>query len=187
MKPSLLTNLRRWLGGSSSEGSGQLSEEWQDTRTRAEKGEAEAQFDVGIGYVNGSIGTVDHTEAVKWLLKAAEQDMPEAQLAIGAHYHRGKGLPVNEPLATQWYRKAAEQGNRAAAFNLAYCYEVGEGVAKDVVEAFAWYGLWLKADSDPEAVAACADLAKRMTAEQMAAAKQRVEELRTHISATLRK
>ena len=162
-----------------------MSEEWQDTHTRAEKGEAEAQFDLGIGYASGSVGVVDQKAAAHWLLKAAELGYDIAQFSIGAHYHRGEGVPEDHALAVQWYRKAAEQGNRTAAFNLAYCHEAGEGVAKDLVEAFAWYALWLKADSDPEAVKACADLARRMSSLQVAAANARTEELRAQISAKL--
>ncbi len=155
-------------------------------RYRAEQGDAEAQFDLGIGYASGSIGLVDHTEAAKWLLKAAEQGDENAQFAIGAHFQRGAGVPEDHVLAVQWYRKAAEQGNRTAPFNLGYCYEVGEGVTKDLVEAFAWYSLWLKNDSDPEAVKACADLAKSMTSQQISEANKRTEELRAQISAKLR-
>lgn len=185
MESGFLTNVRRWFGGASNGASGLLTKEWQEVRARAENGEAEAQFDLGIGYVNGSVGTVDHKEAACWLLKSAEQGYDVAQFSIGAHYHRGAGVPEDHALAVQWYRKAAEQGNRTAAFNLAYCHEVGEGVAKDFVEAFAWYALWLKADSDPEAVKACADLAKHMSSEQVAAGSKRAEALRAQLSAKL--
>ena len=50
--------------------------------------------------------------------------------------------------AVKWYRKAAEQGHAEAQFNLGCCYANGQGVAKDKVEAYAWFSMAAKADSD---------------------------------------
>lgn len=125
----------------------------------AEAGDANAQFDLGIAYVNGIMGQPNYETAVKWIRRAAEQGLPEAQLALGAHYHRGEGVSQDYTQAVGWYRKAALQGNAAAQFNLGYCHEISEGVPKNRDEAIAWYRR-AAAQGDPEAKAALQDLTK---------------------------
>ena len=175
-----------WSAWGPPDSQGRSSEDWHEVKARAEAGDAEAQFDLGIGYVAGWIGVRDVGLAAKWLSKSAEQGFAEAQFAIGAHYQRGEGVPKDCAQAVQWYRRAAEQGNRTAPFNLGYCYEVGEGVEKDPVEAHAWYCLWEKIETDPDATKARADLERGMTPQQITAANKRTEELRAQISAKLK-
>ena len=126
---------------------------------KAEAGDANSQFDLGIAYVNGIMGRTNFETAVKWIRCAAEQGLPEAQFALGAHYHRGQGVSEDKEQAVAWYRRAALQGNAAAQFNLGYCYEIGEGVQKDRDEAIAWYRR-ATALGDLEAKAALRDLTK---------------------------
>ncbi|PAW87859.1 MAG: hypothetical protein B9S33_05715 [Pedosphaera sp. Tous-C6FEB] len=161
------------------------SEECQDVKAKAEQGDAEAQFDLGMGYVAGWIGVRDFSLAAKWLRKSAEQGNPDGQFAFGAHCHKGEGVPQDCQQAVRWYRAAAEQGHRVAAFNLGYCYEVGEGVEKNLVEAHAWYALRIKIDDDQDAAKARVDLERRMSTQQLADANKRAEELRLKISAKL--
>ncbi len=81
----------------------------------------------------------NHTEAVKWYGKAAEQGHAGAQCNLGVCYKNGEGVAQSWEEAVKWYRKAAEQGNAAAQHNLGVRYANGGGVAQSWEEAVKWY------------------------------------------------
>jgi TPR repeat protein len=109
-------------------------------RTKAEKGDAQSQYEIGSTFHFGSLGVaMNGAEAVKWFRRAAEQNHAGAQNNLGACYENGRGVAKNDTEAVKWYRKAAEQSYAAAQFNLGACYGEGLGVAKDGVEAVKWY------------------------------------------------
>jgi hypothetical protein len=51
----------------------------EELQAKAEKGDAEAQFYLGVMYENGNGVLKDYTEAVKWYRKAADQGAAAAQ------------------------------------------------------------------------------------------------------------
>ena len=105
----------------------------------AERGDPEAQFNLGMCYEEGKGVSRNYAEAVKWLRKAAERGNAAAQCQLGICYFVGEGVAENATEAAQWYRKAAEQRHAAGQFNLGCCYANGKGVAKDAAEAVRWY------------------------------------------------
>jgi TPR repeat protein len=111
----------------------------EDLRIAAEKGDAEAQYNLGSAYYAGKRVSKNLTEAVKWVRKASEQGNADAQTFLGWLYEEGKGVPKNLVEAVKWYQKAAEQGSAYAQHNLGFCYENGRGVQKNMVEAIKWY------------------------------------------------
>lgn len=76
----------------------------------ARKGNAEAQFNLAVGYWNGLGVRQNHTLAAKWLNKAAEQGMAKAQSSLAVFYRNGAGVPQNYILAHMWGNLAAAQG-----------------------------------------------------------------------------
>ena len=110
-----------------------------DVRAEAEKGDAIAQYNLGICYANGQGVAKDYVEAVKWFRKAAEQNFAQAQFILGGRYGLGEGVAKDEAEAVKWYRKAAELNLAQAQYSLGACYANGQGVAKDCVEAVKWY------------------------------------------------
>jgi len=114
-----------------------------DIRAKAEKGDAQSQFEMGKIFWFGKFGVAtNYAEAVKWVRKAAEQNHAEAQNNLGFWYGSGQGVAKDYVEAVKWWRKAAEQNYANAQFNLGYCYAIGQGVAQDAVEAVKW---WRKA------------------------------------------
>ena len=107
----------------------------------AEKGDANAQFDLGFRYQEGEGVAQDLAEAAKWYHLAAEQGKAEAQVNLGIMYQQGEGVPQDYIEAVKWYRLAAEQGEALAQSNLGRMYTFGEGVARDDVEAAKWLRL----------------------------------------------
>ena len=98
-----------------------------------------AQLSIGFMYANGQSVPQDYVKAMKWYLKAAEQDLALAQFNLGVMYENGQGVPQNYAEAVRWYRKSAEQGRADAKCNLGYMYQKGQGVPQDYSEAVRWY------------------------------------------------
>ena len=112
---------------------------FQETKAKAEKGDAIAQFAIGAMYATGRGVAKDEVEAVKWYRKAADQGEANAQNNLGLMYDNGQGVAKDDLEAVKWYRKAADQGYADAQFNLGVSYANGQGVAKDEVEAVKWF------------------------------------------------
>jgi len=112
---------------------------FEDTKAKAESGNADAQYYLGLAYAKGVGVTQNEPEAIKWFRKAAEQNNADAQHDLGFCYSSGLGVGKDLVEAVKWYRKAAEQNNAAAQHDLGFCYENGQGVEKDEVEAVKWY------------------------------------------------
>lgn len=113
--------------------------EFEAVKARAEKGDAQAQFDLGSLYAAGTGVTRDERKAVKWHRKAAEQGLPRAQFALAREYFDGDGIKPDKTEAFRWFRRAADKGMAEAQFELGRCYANGYGVGDDVVEAVRWY------------------------------------------------
>jgi len=112
-------------------------------RPLAEQGNAHAQVDMGIMYLEGSGVTRDFKEAVRWCRLAADQGNAEAQGLLGGIFHDGgDGVTRDYKEAAKWYKLAAAQGDTDAQDNLgAIFYDGGNGVTQDYKEAAKWYRL----------------------------------------------
>lgn len=113
--------------------------DYEGLKARAEKGDAEAQSDLGLRYSKGDGVPEDQGQAVTWFRKAAAQGFAKAQLNLGVSYAKGAGVPQDRAEAVKWWRKASEQDLATAQFILGVCYKKGEGVAQDYVEAAKWF------------------------------------------------
>ena len=88
-----------------------------------EKGNANAQLELGYKYEIGEIGGVPNYEiSMKLYLKAAEQGNDMAMNNIGWAYHQGLGVEPNQSKAKEWFEKAIEKGNLYAMSNLGIAY-----------------------------------------------------------------
>lgn len=76
----------------------------------AQRGQAQAQYQLGIALYLGLGITRDVELGLGWLRRAAEQGNVEAQQRLGMHYS-GERSDVLDPVqAAFWYSKAAERG-----------------------------------------------------------------------------
>lgn len=96
-----------------------------DIRTRAEAGDAGAQFDLGRSYDNGEGVPQDHQEAARWYRLAAEQGHAPAQHRLASAYLRGAGVQHDYQEAEHWLRLAAEQGYTDSQSELGFLYAGG--------------------------------------------------------------
>lgn len=110
--------------------------EWQPL---AEKGDANAQYNMGLLYALGQGMPRDYGKAAEWYRKAAGQGVAAAEYNLGVIYANGQGVPQNITEARQWFLKAAAQEVPEAEDSLGYLYDAGQGVPKDYAEAERWY------------------------------------------------
>ena len=142
-------------------------------RQKANRGDVEAQYNLGVSYREGKGVDRDYAQAVTWWRKAAWQGHARAQSALGFMYANGQGVSSDCVQAVTWYRIAAEQGVARAQFNLGVMYAKGDGVPQDRIEAHKWMSL---AAALPESAAARDKLAQEMAPSQIAEAQRRAQE-----------
>lgn len=122
-------------------GSTLLADNLSHWQKLAEKGSANAQFNLGAMYDNGDGVTEDDAEAAKWYREAANQGHANAQFSLGVMYANGEGVDKSPEEAASWYQKAARQGDYRAQYNLGVIYANGEGVAQDLSESYVWFSI----------------------------------------------
>lgn len=119
----------------------------QQTKAKADQGDAEAQFGLGLRYSCGELPLQDYTQAAFWYRRAADQNHALAQYNLAMMYEEGQGVPRSDTEAARWIRKAAEQGDAAAQFNLGLrCQREGSlsSLCPQVevkIEAYKWFRL----------------------------------------------
>jgi len=113
---------------------------FNDALSRAQSGNADAQYRLGLLYEKGQGVEQDHAKAVNWYTKAAERGHADAQGGLGAMYLYGVGVAQDSEMAVIWLTKAAEQGQTLAQSYLGLIYANSLGVAQDLQKAVAWYG-----------------------------------------------
>ena len=106
---------------------------------RANRGDAQAQYDLAVHFATRRSAGLASSEAVHWLRQAAEQGHVEAQSDLGLLYHRGAGVPQDAAEAARWLRRAAEQGHAASQADLGRLHYLGDGVPRDLARAAEWY------------------------------------------------
>ncbi len=84
------------------------AKEW---RPLAEGGDATAQFNLGLLYLDGHGVPQNPVEAATWFRRAAEQDYPQAQHNLGAMYGSGQGVKRDLVQAYKWLNICAAKGN----------------------------------------------------------------------------
>jgi len=140
------------------------AQKFEDLKNAAEGGYPRAQRELGALYYHGNSASgsatptattvagpeavddstainVDHTLAVKWFRRAADQGDEVAQFNMGACYFNGHGVRQDLNESIRWYRMAAENGHYLSQRALYEIYRKGAGAGKlsDFNEAEEWY------------------------------------------------
>ncbi len=119
----------------------------EETRAKADQGDAEAQFGLGLKYGCGDGVVQDFSQAAAWYRRAAAQDHPLAQFNLATMYAEGQGVAQDDAEAGRWMRRAAELGDAGAQFNLAVrCQRASllreqPGAREAKIEAYKWFHL----------------------------------------------
>jgi TPR repeat protein len=101
------------------------------TKPAAEKGDPKSQYHLGLHYLKG-IGTQKNTpEAIRWLIKAAEQGNLDATVALGQLLSDEVSGALDRDRAVYWLNRAVEQNSPRAKVLLGQMLANGSGVPKD--------------------------------------------------------
>ena len=91
-----------------------FSQKAEDYRAAAEKGDAIAQFNLGLCYKNGKGVLEDDKQAVDWWTQAAEQGVAQAQINLGVCYAVGEGVTQDKVKAYAIFLHAKLNGSDAS-------------------------------------------------------------------------
>lgn len=105
----------------------------------AERGDADAQYSLGVLYAEGRSLEKDDAAAVEWFSSAARKGHPEATYNLAHSYFYGHGVSQNYELAYEYALEAADLGVALADNLLGVMYERGLGVDQDYDAAFHQY------------------------------------------------
>ena len=111
---------------------------WNELRPLAEDGHAAAQHLIGVMYYFGRGTAVNHTEAVKWYRRAADQEFPSAQNNLGNMYMVGEGVEQDHAEALKLFLRATDHGVFNAMYSVSYIYAEGVGIERDPIESLKW-------------------------------------------------
>ena len=148
-----------------------------ETKAKAEAGDAEAQFNLGVMYDEGEGVPKDDKEAVKWWQKAADQGNAKTQVNLGGMYEKGQGVGQDFKEAFKWYQTAADQGFVNAQYNLGVMYDNGQGVEQDYMTTYAWWNIAATNGDQDAKKNALPRFAKKMTPSQIAKAEALSKEM----------
>jgi hypothetical protein len=81
---------------------------------KAEQGDVDAQYNLGIMYYHGEGVSKDLEKALHWFHVAAEQDDADAQYNLGLMYGKGEAVKKDHRQSVQWFQKASDQGHAGA-------------------------------------------------------------------------
>jgi len=90
---------------------GDYTKAYNEWRPEADQGDAFAQYNLGLLYIDGHGVPQDYVEAAKWFRRAAEQGNTEAQHNLGAMYGSGQGVRRDYVQAYKWLNVCAGKGN----------------------------------------------------------------------------
>jgi localization factor PodJL len=145
---------------------------WYDRAAQA--GLVPAVFRLGTLYEKGLSVKKDIDIARRYYLQAAERGNAKAMHNLAVLDADGGGKGANYKSASQWFRKAADRGVADSQFNLGILYARGIGVEQNLAESFKWFSL-AAAQGDADSVRKRDDVAKRLDAQSLAAAKLAIQ------------
>jgi len=156
-------------------------------KEQAGEGDGYAAYKLGRVYLAGQVVEQDFPESYRWQKRGSELNFAPAMFELGTFYDSGLVKAQNFRLAARWYKNSADRNYPPAQHNVATMFEDGVGVEKDFVEAYKYF--WLarangfvslggfdydeegnRIEKDP-----IAELKKKMSPEQVAAAEAAIE------------
>jgi hypothetical protein len=103
-------------------------------RPLAEKGDADAAFNLGQAYRLGRGAKLDLAQAQIWLERAARKGHVDAQATLGLLLFQNG----NQTAGMRWLNGAAEAGEPRALLMVGTALYNGDGIARDAVKAYAY-------------------------------------------------
>lgn len=113
--------------------------DFEQAQMWADRGDADAQFELAVMYARGEGVEKDVAKALEWGRRAAESGNVDAQFTIAGNYYYGNKVKTDYKIAYQWYSRAAEQGDKEAHAMIGQMHYFGNGRPKSSREAMKWF------------------------------------------------
>ena len=110
----------------------------EEIKRKADAGDAEAQYRLGLIYLTGVDLSKNEEKAKKMFRKAADQEHPGAQYELGLMYYEDEVLYRNVNEAWQLWDSASRGGCVAAMFRLSKMCADGECCSEFPKSAYIW-------------------------------------------------
>ena len=110
---SIVTNPTPFLGDAKVHQVSYALNDLDGMRRLAERGDASAQFDLGLHYATGDKVKQDYNEAARWFAEAADHGNSSAQSILAGYYWNGTGVSRDLVKAYYWAILARANGNKA--------------------------------------------------------------------------
>ena len=118
---------------------GPRKDDFASINAAALSGNAHAQTEMGLAYLNGTGVVEDDARAAHWLETSAAAGDAVAQYWLATLFEHGKGEGTDAAEAVRWYEASALQGNLKAMYKLAVSYAEGWGTRQNYGEAARWF------------------------------------------------
>jgi hypothetical protein len=119
----------------------------------AERGDKEAQYEVGRIYEGGEGVAKDYAKAANWYQKSALAGDHRAQLLLSLMYARGRGVPQDDKQGLYWLSKASaddppqkQMAERSLYYQVRGSFDQGRQLSISELTARALPGLRQQAD-----------------------------------------
>jgi len=97
----------------------ETSQKFKFAYAAAKRGDARAQFDLGMMYQKGDGVSKNEQLAFNYFHKAARNNSVEAKFQMGLNFAKGRGVRKQAQLAKYWFKLAAKAGHPQAMAHLA--------------------------------------------------------------------
>ena len=144
-------------------------ESFNHFKTAAEQGDADAQYNLALMYIEGEVTAINTDESIRWLETAADQGHEKSKTILELLYLEGKyhysdesenkirqwlieeleqersylqkaeGSEEEQKEAFEWFKTNARKGNIEAQCMLGKMYFEGKGTAKNQKEGARWF------------------------------------------------
>src|SRR6202050_2291495 len=113
---------------------------FKEWKAAADKGQPEAQYDLGLLYAKGLGVQRDLQVAQQWYEAAAAQGNAQGEYSLGPMSGQGWGIPGNEASTLRWM-EMANGSNNDNQDDPGWLAIEGYGTATDFTKAAYWYRL----------------------------------------------
>ena len=119
----------------------------ESIEAQAERGDADAQFSLGLKFANGTGPALDYAQAAHWYRKAAEQSHALAQFNLAVMYAEGQGMVSDKAESMLWIGRAAHLGDPGAQYRLGINHHRASldrfptNASESRIEAYKWLQL----------------------------------------------
>jgi TPR repeat protein len=110
-----------------------------ELEAKARSGDADAAYELGLGYSSPGSSSVDFDLAGYWFYRASIGGSSKAQYAMSLLLNQGWGLPQNPKEALHWLERAAQSGLNSAQLRLAETLESGKNTPRKLAQSIQWY------------------------------------------------